>query len=151
MTKRFRKILLSKGSEVDKTAKSLSCLRLYKSSGNVCLFVVLEVESIFTYAANSNPRYHEVISFSIQVGVNILLATTEFYHEQVYRLDLFHMFLLVLFGSFTAFPFSWGGGGSDVFGKGGTLKELFLTTRWFFLKRKKLVTQNIKEFFFIKC
>lgn len=74
------------------------------------------MESIFTYAANSNPSmgymltvtHHEVISFSIQVGVNILLATTEFYHEQSYRLDLFQMFLLVLFGSFTAFPFSWG-------------------------------------------
>lgn len=121
---------------------------VYKSSGNVCLFVVVEVESIFTHAANSNPSHHEVISFSIQVGVNTLLTTTEFYHEQLYRLDLFHMFLLVLFGSFTAFPFSWG---SDVFSKGGTLKELFLTTRGVFLKRKKLVTQNIKEFFFIIC
>lgn len=36
-------------------------------------------------------------------------------------------------------------GGSDVFSKGGTMNELFLTTRWFFLKRKKLVTQNIKS------
>lgn len=64
------------------------------------------MESIFIYAANSDPSHHEVISFSIQVGFNILLATTEFYHEQLNRLDLFQMFLLVLFGSFTAFPFS---------------------------------------------
>lgn len=66
------------------------------------------MESIFTYAANSNPSHHEVIYFSIQVGVNILLTTTEFYHEQLYRLDLFEMFLLVLFGSFITFAFSWG-------------------------------------------
>lgn len=108
--------------------------------------VVVEVLSNFTNAANRYSSHHEVLSLAIEVGDNIGMSSQSLVSKNCIGSLISDSFVSIW--CFYNFSVSWW---SEVFRQVGTLRELFLTTRCFFLKIKMYSSQNIREFFFNVC
>lgn len=138
------------GSEVNSTAHFLNYPQLYTSSyisRKLLSLVVVEVLSNFTNAANSYSSHLEVLSLAIEVGDNIGMSSQSLVSKKCIDSLISDSFCQYIW-CFYNFSVSWW---SEVFRQGGTLRELFLTTRCFFLKIKMYSSQNIRAFFFNVC